>query len=91
MQIPVITITNRAQADIMESRDCNVRNRHIRDTRTNQRTDSPPLPPSLSLFLSISPRPSLVHTYMHAGDPRKFTPREKQAFLQTFLFDVFEG
>ena len=53
MQISVITITNRAQADIMESRDCNVRcNQHICDTRTNQRTDSPSLSLSLSLFLS---------------------------------------
>lgn len=43
MQIPVITITNRAQADIMESRDCNVRCRHISVTRTD----------SLSLFLFI--------------------------------------
>lgn len=70
MQIPVITITNRAQADIMESRDCNVRNRHIRDTRTNQRTDSPPLSlplPSLSLPSSVR---MYVCMYMHRqGSP----------------------
>lgn len=41
MQIPLITITNRAEADIMESRDRNVRKRHIRDIRDSSVHGSP--------------------------------------------------
>lgn len=71
MQIPVITITNRAQAGIMESRDCNVRNRHIRDTRPTSAAHRFATSLSLSLFIVLF-LCSFLTLLMYRGDSRKF-------------------